>query len=99
MTIVTGAVRLPHVGSLLETGTGESSSLQVPADATSALMSPLFKRWVSYPHMRPAPAMKQRMKPTIATPVFISAPPSRLDGGAPRSGAFFGSFDMEVFLV
>src|SRR5262249_24040315 len=58
-----------------------------------------LSRCVSYPHMRPAPAMKHKMKPTMATPVFIPAPPSRLDDGAPRSGAFFGSLDMMIFLV
>src|ERR1700733_14137316 len=99
MTTVTGASRFPHVGSLLEMGTGESSSLQVPPPAAEAVesapISPFLRRCESYPHMRPAPEMKQRMKPTMATPVFIPEALSKLLGDA-CSVSFLDSFDMIV---
>jgi hypothetical protein len=49
-TIVTGASRLPHMGSLLEIGTGESLSSHAPGEALeealSAVISPLrMRRW------------------------------------------------------
>ncbi len=48
--MVTGASRLPHIGSLLETGTGDSLSSHEPAvspDPLSAVMSPLWRRFWS----------------------------------------------------
>src|SRR5580692_9162821 len=74
--MVTGAERLPHMGSLLEIGMGDSSSAQLgPEEELSAvIIPPAFMRWASMPHMRPAPARKQRMNPTTATPTFIPPP-------------------------
>src|SRR5512132_674639 len=72
-TSVTGAVRLPHTGSLEETGTAASSSLHEPPSATAAISSPPWcaEPLRSTPHINPIPAMKQRRKPTMAVPLFI----------------------------
>ena len=46
--MVTGASRFPHMGSLLEMGTGESLSSHAPGEpvpsALSAVISPLCRR-------------------------------------------------------
>src|SRR5260370_38789041 len=82
--MVTGAPRLPHTGSLLEMGTGDSLSSQAPPAvvAVSAVISPVRNRCWSYPHMTATPARKQRKKPTMATPVF-TPPASASDDGTP----------------
>src|SRR5580704_18086660 len=96
-TMVTGASRLPHIGSLLEMGMGDSESSQLPGEALedplSAVMSPLrILRW-SYPYITAMPAMKQRTNPTIATPPLTAPPPP---GSLAWTGAFFVSLDMTI---
>jgi len=74
-TMVTGAVRAPHVGSFDETGTLAASSFQgVPSEYS--LTADAAVPWApapprSIPHISPIPAKKQRKKPTMAVPLFI----------------------------
>src|SRR5262249_27334377 len=71
-TSVTGASRLPHVGSFDEMGTAASSSLQVPpssnASAVMPARAPLDR---SIPHISIPPAKNDRRKPTMAVPFCI----------------------------
>src|SRR5580698_926903 len=95
--MVTGAVFLPHIGSLLDMGMGESSSDHPPPAAESAVAPPpAFIRCASMPHMSPAPARKQRMKPTTATPTFI--PASYDPSPAGRSPASFDCLSLAMII-
>src|SRR5215469_12755616 len=94
MTTVTGASGLPHIGSLLEMGMGESLSSHVPAAwPLSAVISPAPWR-CEYPHIKATPARKQRRKPTMATPGLT--PPEPSDDTV---GEFLFSSDMTDHLL
>src|SRR5215472_17117075 len=98
--MVIGASRLPHIGSLLEQGMGEASSLHVAVSSVSAVMldaaTPCF---LSQAHITSAPAMKQRRKPMMATPTFIPPPWSSKADDEVLSVLSSLSLDMVRFLL
>ena len=76
-TIVTGAERMPHIGSLDEIGTAASSSLHTAASAASAATSSVAALAIaplrSTPYISIPPARKQSRKPTMAVPLFMNS--------------------------